>query len=122
MSSTSTNSPSELIPVMRDMNITSQSSHLQSLFDEAIKKYKAQVGSTLIEDQLTILETYDSIESVAAVLEERARAFREFLGKDRHEKILKSIERVVHVFHTAFTALGGAVEVGPGVGSVVRQK
>jgi hypothetical protein len=99
-------------------------SPLQSLFDDAVEKYKKQEpeGSTLIEDQLDRLRTCDSVESVAAVLEERAQAFREFLGHDRHMKILKSIKRVVHIFHTAFTALGGSAQVGPAVSSVVRMK
>jgi hypothetical protein len=107
-------------PSTRQMNVYSVPPHLQSLFDNAIEKYKKQEGSALIENQLVALRTCNSVESVAAVLEERAQAFREFLGHDRHKKMLKSIKRVVHVFHTAFTALGGAVQVGHGVGSVVR--
>jgi hypothetical protein len=124
MSSAPTNSPSERIASEseRGINVSSQSSRLQSLLDDAVEKYKEQQGSTPIEYQLDRLKTCDSVESVAAVLEERAQAFREFLGHDRHKKMLKSIKRVVHVLHTAFTGLCGAVQVGQAVGSVVRLK
>jgi hypothetical protein len=103
------------------MGAVPEPSALQSLLEDAIKKYKMQVGTSLIENQLaTQLETCDSVESVAAVLEERVQAFREFLGRDRHPKMMKSIRRVVHVLHTISTGLGGALQVGHGIGSIVR--
>jgi hypothetical protein len=103
------------------MGAAPEPSALQSLLEDASKKYKMQVGTSLIENQLTTqLETCDSVESVAAVLEERVQAFREFLGRDRHPKMMKSIRRVVHVLHTISTGLGGALQVGHGIGSIVR--
>ena len=114
---------SDHIPSTTDMSTPSQLSILQSLLDDAVEKYKSHVGKSLIEDQLAIrLRTCDSVDSVAALLEERALAFREFLGQDRHGKITKSIKRVVHVLHTTFTPLSGAVQVGHGIASIVRLK
>jgi hypothetical protein len=124
MSSQPIDSPvSDHIPSTSDMSAPSQRSVLQSLLEDAVEKYKNQVGKSLIEDQLAIaLRTCDSVESVAALLEERAQAFHEFLGQDRHGKITKSIKRVVHVFHTTFTPVSGAVQVGHGIASIVRLK
>ena len=53
------------------MGAVPEPSALQSLLEDASKKYKMQVGTSLIENQLTTqLETCDSVEFVAAVLEE----------------------------------------------------
>jgi hypothetical protein len=98
---------------------------LQTLLDDAIKQYENKVGTSLIENQVAIeLGPCDSIESITQVLEERAQAFRNFLGRDRHPKIIKSIKRAVHVLHAIVTASsvlgGGAAQVGHGAGSVVR--
>ncbi|KAI0248332.1 ankyrin repeat-containing domain protein [Lactifluus subvellereus] len=111
---------SDHIPSTRDMSASSQISVLQSLLGDAVEKYKNQVGKSLIEDQLAILRTCDSVESVAALLEERAQAFREFLGQDRHGNIMKSIMRVVHVLHATFNPVSGlgAVQVGHGIVSI----
>jgi hypothetical protein len=124
MSSQPTDSPlSDHIPSTPDMSAPSQCSVLESLLEDAVKEYKNQVGKSLIEDQLVIgLRTCDSVESVAALLEERAQAFREFRGQDRHSKIMKSIKRVVHVLHTTFNPVSGAVQVGRGIASIVRLK
>ncbi|KAI0250112.1 hypothetical protein BJV78DRAFT_607363 [Lactifluus subvellereus] len=124
MSSQLTDSPlSGHIPSTRHMSAPSQISVLQSLLEDAIEKYKNQVGKSLIEDQLAIrLRTCDSVESVAAFLEERAQAFRQFLGQDRHGNMMKSIKRVVHVFHTTFNPVTEAVQVGHGIASIVRLK
>ncbi|KAI0255238.1 hypothetical protein BJV78DRAFT_753299 [Lactifluus subvellereus] len=124
MSSQLTDPPlSDHIPSTRDMSAPSQLSVLQSLLEDAVETYKNQVGRSLIEDQLAIrLRTCDSVESVAALLEERAQTFREFLGQDRHGKIMKSIKRVVHIFHTTFNPVSGAVQVGHGIASIVRLK
>jgi hypothetical protein len=114
----------DILPT-RDLSASSESSNLQPLLEEAVKKYEEQVGISLIGDQLAIqLRTCDDVESIAKLLEERVQAFREFLGQDRHPKIKNSIRRVVHVLHTVFTGptnslSGGAVQVGHGIASVV---
>ncbi|KAI0246234.1 hypothetical protein BJV78DRAFT_176072 [Lactifluus subvellereus] len=119
MFSESTNSSSSNhISLTRDMSTSSEPFVLQSLLKDAIDKYKTQVGTSLIESQLTTLGTCDDVQFVAAVLEERVQAFHHFLGRDRHPKMKQSIRRTVHILHTIFTSLGGAVQVGQGIGSI----
>jgi hypothetical protein len=114
-------SSSDHISSTHHTSASSEPSALPTLLADAVEKYKNQVGMSLIQNQLaTQLETCDSVESVAAVLEERVQAFREFLGRDRHPKIMKSIKRVVHILHTISTGLGGAVQIGHGIASIVR--
>jgi hypothetical protein len=108
---------SDNISSTHDLSTSSESSVLRSLLEEAVKEYEKKVGTSLIEDQLAIrLRSCDTIESINEVLEERAQAFRESRGHDRHPKMIKSIKRAVHVLHTIFTgpgnSLGGAVQVG----------
>jgi hypothetical protein len=103
------------------MSPSSESSSLRSLLGDAVDKYKEQVGTSLVENQLaTQLEACDSVDSVVAVLEERVQAFRESLGRDRHPKMMKSVRRVVHVLHTISSDLGRADQVGHFINSVVR--
>jgi hypothetical protein len=101
-----------------------ESQTLQSIWDDAIKQYEKEVGTSLIKNQVAIgLRSCDTIESITQVLEEQAQAFREFLGRDRHPKMIKSIKRAVHVLHTIVTASsvlgGGAAQAGHGAASVV---
>jgi hypothetical protein len=108
------------------MSTSSESSLLRSLLEEAVNKYKEQVGTSLIENQLAIqLRTCDDVQSITELLEERAQAFRKFRGHDRHPKMMDSIRRVVQVLYTIFTGPqdglgGGAVQVGRGIVAVVR--
>ncbi|KAI0245810.1 hypothetical protein BJV78DRAFT_1303813 [Lactifluus subvellereus] len=98
------------------MNASSESSVLQSLLEDAVEKSKSQVGKSLIEDQLAIqLRTCDSVESVAALLEEQAQAFRKFLGHDCHGKMTKSIK---HVMCSAFQELDDVPPVTAIIGVV----
>jgi hypothetical protein len=101
-----------------------ESQTLQSLLGDAIKQYETKVGTSLIENQVAIeLGSCDTVESITQILEERAQAFRKFLERDRHPKMIKSIRRAVHVLHTVVTASsvlgGGAAQVGHGAASVV---
>jgi hypothetical protein len=112
---------SDHISSTRDMSISSESSVLQSLVEGAAEKYQKQVGISLIENQLVAqLQRCDSADSVAAVLEEGAQAFLEHLGRDRYRELIKSISLVVHTLHSIFATLGGAVQIGQGIGSLVR--
>jgi hypothetical protein len=122
MSSDSTKSSSSgPVSLTHHLSASSEASALHSLLGDAVEKYKNQVGTSLIENQLaTRLEICNSVESVAVILEERVQVFREFLGRDRHPKMITSIKRVVHVLHTISTGLGGAVQVGHGISSIVR--
>jgi hypothetical protein len=109
-----------------DLSASSEPSNLQPLLEEAIKKYKEQVGTSLIENQIAMqLRTCNDAESIAKLLEEQAQAFHEFLGHEHHPKMMSSIRHVVHVLHTTFTGpfnslSGGAIQVGHGIGSVVH--
>lgn len=97
------------------------STSLQSRLKDAIEKYKTRVGTSLVENQLaTQLRTCDDVQSVATLLEEQVQVFRDFLGRDRHLKMKPSIRRTVHILHTIFTGLSGAVRVGHGIDSIVR--
>jgi len=78
------------------MSGQSGASHFQSPFEAALEDYKTQTGTKLDNDPLhEILEKCDTVESIAAVLQEQAQAFR---GKD--EKVMKSLTHVVHVLQS----------------------
>jgi hypothetical protein len=115
----------DILPT-RDLGASSESSNVQSLLEEAVKKYEEKVGTSLIEEQVAIqLKTCDDVESIAKLLEERVQAFRESRGRDYHPKMKKSIKRVVHVLHTIFSGPrnilgGGVVQLGRGIASAVR--
>ena len=92
------------------MSDQSQSSHFRVLFESALQDYQEQTGTTLASHPLAEkLQDCDSAESVTAVLQEQARAFTEFRGRDG--KIMKSLTTVVSVLYTlsASTALGEAI-------------
>ena len=88
------------------MSNQSQSSRFRVLFDSALQDYQNQTGTTLVAGQL---QNCDSVESVTAVLQQKARAFTEFRGGD--DKIIKSLKSVVSVLYTlcASTAPGEAI-------------
>src|SRR5216683_3366874 len=88
------------------MSNQSQSSRFRVLFDSALQDYQNQTGTTLVAGQL---QSCDSVESVTAVLQQKARAFAEFRGGD--DRIMKSLKTVVSVVYTlcSSTALGEAI-------------
>src|SRR6266851_6484918 len=100
------------------------SSSFQSLFDAALKDYTTQTGTRLDEHPFaTQFETCGSVESISSVLQEHARAFREFRGED--EKVMKSLKSTVHILYklsiSAFLFLGeriGLVCTKPLIASV----
>jgi hypothetical protein len=78
---------------------SSSSSSFQSLFDVALKDYTNQTGTQLNEHPFaTQFETCSSVESISSILQEHARAFREFRGEDG--KIMKSLKSTVHILYT----------------------
>ncbi len=92
------------------MSHPSQSSTFQSLFDVALQDYEKQTGTKLADHPLARqLEACDSVDSVTSFLQERARAFQEFRGKDG--KCMRSLKRVVYVLYTLSTnaALGESI-------------
>jgi hypothetical protein len=77
------------------MTDQSGSSHLQVLFEAALRDYQNQTGIALAKHPLAEqLQNCVSVESVAAVLCEQTQAFNEFQEKD---KILKPLKKAVSV-------------------------
>lgn len=94
------------------MGDPSPSSHLQVLFESALKDYEKQTGTKLTEHPLAQqLETCGSIESVTAVIQGQARGFGEFKGNEG--KVSKSLQRAVSVLYPLSTGavLGEAASV-----------
>src|SRR5216683_1082597 len=92
------------------MSDQSQSSRFRVLFESALQNYQTQTGTTLANHPLAeTLRSCDSVESVTAVLQQKARTFTEFRGGDG--RIMKSLKTVVSVVYTlcTSTALGEAV-------------
>jgi hypothetical protein len=101
---------------LRIPDMSHASSSFQSLFDAALQDYTNQTGTRLDEHPFaTQFETCSSVESISSVLQEHARAFREFRGED--ENIMKSLKSTVHILYT----LSISVVLGEGIG-LVRQK
>ena len=94
------------------MSHQSGSSHLQVLFETALKDYEKQTGIALDKHPLAEqLQSCGSVESVIAVLCEQTQAFSEFQGKD---KILKPLKNAV----SALYKLSAAADFGRSIGLV----
>ena len=90
------------------MSDLSPSSHLQVLFEAALRDYEKQTGTKLAEHPLARqLETCNSIESVTAVIQGQARDFGEFKGCE--SKVTKSLLRAVSILYPLSAALCEAV-------------
>ena len=93
------------------MSHLSPSWTFQSLFDVALQDYENQTGTKLADHPLAKqLEACDSVDTVTAFLQGRARAFREFRGEDG--KFMRSLKRVVHVLFTLSTNPALAESIG----------
>jgi fungal STAND N-terminal Goodbye domain len=93
------------------MSDQSASSHLNVLFDAALKDYETQTGIALAKHPLAErLQECHSVESITAVLHEQTQAFNEFRGKD---KIIKSLKNAVSVLYklSACAKLGEVIGV-----------
>ena len=72
-------------------------SPLQVLLETALQDYEEQTGIALDKHPLAEqLQNCDSVESVTAVLCEQIQAFKEFRGKD---KVLKPLRSVISVLY-----------------------
>ena len=77
-------------------------STLQSIFEAALERYETQTGMKLLDHPLARqLENCNSVESIAAVLQDQARDFTKFRRGDA--KVMKPLKRVVHVLHALST-------------------
>ncbi len=93
-----------------------RSSSFQLLFNAALQDYTNQTGTKLDEHPLAKqLESCDSVDSIASVLQEHAQKFHEFRGEDG--KIIKSLKGAVHVLYTLSTS----TTLGEGIGLVCRK-
>jgi hypothetical protein len=93
------------------MSNQSGAPHFQALFEAALEDYRKQTGTKLIDHPLyKRLEKCDTVESITAVLQERAQAFLKFRGKDG--KVMKSLQCAVNVLYPLSDAfLGEAISL-----------
>ena len=75
---------------------SSSSSTFRIIFDDALQEYKDKTGNTLIDHPIAKqLETCESVNSIANILQEQARSFREFRENDG--KLIKALNSSVDV-------------------------
>lgn len=87
----------------------SASSRFRELFETALEEYEAKTKVPLAKHPLTHkLENCHSVESIATVLQDQARALGEFRGRDR---ILKSIKSTLSFLDklSAIAAFGDSI-------------
>ena len=94
------------------MDDQSESSRLQALFETALTDYEKKTGIALEKHPLAErLQSCDSVESVTAVLREKAQDFSKFRDKD---KVLKPLKKVLSFLHT----LSAGANIGQDIGLV----
>ena len=92
----------------------SGSPHFQALFESALQAYQTKTGITLAEHALAVqLQSCNTVESITALVQSQAQAFRNYRESDR---IMKSIKTIVSVL----TPLSAAASLADAVG-IVRQ-
>ena len=97
------------------MTDQSVSSRLRTRFESALEDYEINTEISLAKHPLAQkLENCHSVESITTLLQDQARYFSEFRGKDR---IMKSIESTVSFLYK----LSATGALGDGM-SLVRQK
>lgn len=91
---------------MSDTTDHSTSSRLRALFKSALEDYETKTKITLDKHPLAKqLENCNCVESITGLLQDQARAFGDFRGKDR---IMRSIERTISFLYklSATASLG----------------
>jgi hypothetical protein len=77
-------------------NMSQSSSTFQALFNSALQDYKDKTGNALIDYPIAEqLQTCDSVDSIATVLQEQAQRFREFSETDG--KLMKALNSSVDI-------------------------
>jgi hypothetical protein len=95
------------------MSQLSSSASFHSLFNAALHDYAKRTGRKLDEDPLAKqFERCNSSEAIFSVLQEQARRFHEFRGRDG--KIVKSLKSAINVLYT----LSISAALGEGIGIV----
>jgi len=93
----------------------SVSFHLRTLFELALEDYEIKTQISLAEHPLAQkLENCHSIESIATLLQDQARTFGEFRGRDRMMKSIRNIVSFLYKLSATTTLIDGI--------SLVRQK
>jgi hypothetical protein len=104
------------LSLISDMSQLSSSSSFQALFGAALQDYEIRTGTSLVNHPLAKqLEECDSLDSITAILQEKAKGFRGF-RRDKG-KLMKSVKCSVNVLYI----LSISTVLGEGVG-VVRPK
>jgi hypothetical protein len=94
---------------MTDQSVPSR---LQTLFEVALEEYEMKTKISLAEHPLAQeLEDCHSVESITALLQNQARSFGDFRGRDR---IMKSIKSIVSSLYN----LSSIATLGDGMGLV----
>ena len=76
-----------------------QTSSFQDIFNAALRDYQNQTGNNLIDHPFAKqLESCESVDSINAILQERAQVFREFRGDDG--KLIKTMKYSVNILYT----------------------
>jgi hypothetical protein len=105
------------------MNDQSASSHLNVLFEAALRCYESQTGIALAKHPLAErLQECHSVEAITTVLHEQTQAFHEFRGKEKTIKLLKNVVSLLHKL-SACAKLGeviGVVHLKELMGSSIR--
>jgi hypothetical protein len=92
---------------------SASSSNFKLIFDEALRKYEAETGNSLLDYPLaTELKRGGSVDAIMAILRGQAEAFQQF--RDGDQRLMKGISPVVDVLNTFSDSLGG-------VAGIVRQ-
>ena len=101
-------SPTHLIPF--SLQATVYSPTLQDIFDAALVEYTNQTGTDLTTHPLaTELQNCKSADDLLLVLEEQARAFREF--REGNKRLMKILEPTVNVLYTLSLAVRDGIGV-----------
>ena len=107
-----TNSPTQHYFLACDMSDNSQSSRIEALFESALHDYEQQTGIPLAKHPLAEqLQNCQSVDAVTTLLQEQARAFKDFRGSDR---IMKSLKSVV----SALSRVSAVASLGHNIGVV----
>ena len=92
------------------MTDRSGSSHLQVLFEAALKEYEKKTGIALDKHPLAEeLQNCHSVDSIIAVLRGQTRAFSEFREKD---KVFKPLKKTVSLLHKLSAAASFGQDIG----------
>ena len=90
---------------------------LKALFDAALQDYKVKTGNTLTDHPIAKqLETCESVNSIAAILQGQAQSFREFRENDG--RLMKALNSSVDVLCSPSISS----TLNEAIGLVVRQK